>query len=1486
MSAARESAGGEFPDTVPPRHDADLLATGPDVAGAAEMPARLGRYRVTALLGRGGFGIVYKGYDDELRRDVAIKVPHRERLRTPADADVYLAEARVAAGLDHPHIVPVFDLGRTADGLCFVVSRFIAGCNLAEKIGEARPSWVEVVELTATIAEALHHAHKHGLVHRDVKPGNILLDPGGKPFLADFGLALKEEDVGTGPGVCGTPAYMSPEQANGEGHRVDGRSDIFSLGVVFYELLTGRRPFRGEYPEILTRIAEDDPRPPRQYDDTIPKELERICLKALAKRASGRHTTAKDLADDLRHFLNSTSEEEKSVVRSSIGPAPLAGPTTPSDQRPLKIVPKGLRSFDAHDADFFLELLPGPRDRDGLPDSIAFWETRIEETDPDNTFTVGLIYGPSGCGKSSLVRAGLLPRLGEQVTALYVEATANETESRLLNGLRKHLPELPVGGSLRETINGLRRGVGVPAGGKVLIVLDQFEQWLHGGRAGRVSDRSDPELVQALRQCDGRRVQCVVLVRDDFWMAATRFLDVLEIDLVRSQNCLAVDLFDPRHARKVMIAFGQAFGALPEPPEPLSAEQAAFVEQAVAGLAQEGKVVCVRLALFAEMMKGKPWTPAALAEVGGTEGVGVRFLEDTFSSGGANPKHRLHQAAARAVLRALLPDSGTDIKGQMRSHAELLAASAYAGRPKDFADLLRILDGELRLVTPTDPEGATDGEPGALATGGAGQTPVADAPGSPGTPVANAVPPAPGSPDAGARFYQLTHDYLVPSLRDWLTRKQKETRRGRAELLLADRAAVWNARRENRQLPSLSQYLRIRWWTRKNDWTPPQRKMMRQARRYHLVRTAALTAGLLLACLTGWYVNGSSKAYSLRNRLLESTTADVPGIVREMGPYRRWLNPLLRDAYAAAVENHDARRQLHTSLALLPADAGQVDYLRRRLLRAEPEELVVIREALYGHKDELVEEFWAILSDPKHDLEERFRAAGALAGYDPDSPRWEKVHGDVAAKLVAQHSLVVRQWVDALAPAGKRLLVPLASFLEDEKPSGGERETIAKVYGKYAGEDGEEYARLEVVLREKPAANATPEARVALAKRQVNVGVALVVIGRGEKAWQLLKHSADPTRRSYLIERLGPGGADPKQLVGRLKQEKDVTVRRALLLSLGQFSLATLPEVERQNVLPLLLALYRDDPDPGIHGAAEWLVRQWHQEGKLRVIDRQLRTGKVQGKRGWYLNRRGQTMIIVPTPGVFLMGEQDPRFKFGDERLHRRRINRTYAIASKEVTVQQFLEFRKAHDYRRPAAPTADCPVNDVSWYDTAAYCNWLSEKEGIPEDQWCYLPNKEGKYAEGMTLAPDYLRRTGYRLPTEAEWEYACRAGSATRYAFGEPNELLGNYAWYAGNSFSKSHPVGWLKPNDLGLSDLHGNAWEWCIDTYSKYKIEILKEEEWIVDEEDATKGIESNVNRLVRGGAFNFDAQYVRSSNRNWPVPAYRNLSLGFRPARTCR
>jgi serine/threonine protein kinase/formylglycine-generating enzyme required for sulfatase activity len=1978
--------GESIEDSPPP---ADPVAP-PDI------PGRIGRYRIEQLAGRGSFGLVYLAYDEQLNRPVAVKVPHAHRVAQPEDAELYLTEARTVANLDHPHIVPVYDVGSTPQFPCFVVSKFIDGMDLKTRLKQVRLDRLRAADLVATVAEALHYAHKRGLVHRDIKPGNILIDTEGKPYVVDFGLALREQDVGKGHRYAGTPAYMSPEQARGEGHRVDGRSDTFSLGVVFYELLTGRRPFRGDsHREVMEQITTTEPRPPRQYDEMIPKEAERICLKALSKRAAERYTTAWDMAEDLRHFLQTAPE----MTMPMAAPAPVSTPpgstqeATPvsstsrqsdSDQRPVRVVPKGLRSFDEHDADFFLDLLPGPRDREGLPDSIRFWKRRIEETDADKTFKVGLIYGPSGCGKSSLVKAGLLPRLARHVLSVYVEATPEETETRLLKVMRKVCPDLPPGLGLVDALALVRQGRLLRPGQKALIVLDQFEQWLHAKRG-----EENTELVAALRQCGGEHVQAIVMVRDDFWMAATRLMAELEVELIQGQNTAAVDLFDPRHARKVLMAFGVAYGNLPERTGDISRDQHAFLDQAISELAQDGKVISVRLALFAEMVKGKPWTPATLREVGGIEGVGVRFLDETFGSPQANPKHRVHQKAAQAVLKALLPVTGTDIKGRMQSEQDLQEVAAYRERPRDFEDLIHILDGELRLITPTDPEGFGDDR-------------------------------ATTSP--GGRYFQLTHDYLVPSLRDWLTRKQRETRRGRAELRLGERSALWNAKPENRLLPSLLEWANIRLLTKKKDWTAPQRAMMRRAGRVHVLRTLGVAALIALLTRAGIEGYGTIRASSLVDSLRTASTTDVPALVRQVEGYRRWANPRLR----TLIRNSDdtSREKLHASLALLPVDDTQLPFLEKHLLEATPSELPVIRDALKPHRSTLLPKFWSVLESAQPGDVSLLPAASALADYDTTGPRWESVGDKVAQALVAVNSVFLGSWLTALRPVRDKLNPPLAAIFRDKTRPDTERTLATNILTDYAKDDpdlvaallmdagpkayasffpisqrheaetvplfreeiakqvtsswndlpldpswtdpdasldakiaaargmlterfafcqtmpldeciqvaeglrssgyrpirfrpyaegtnlrvaavwtrdgrpwrmahdqsaeevrktdkqnrkegylpldvaayGETTSRfaalwvqrtgpdddarivlassaaevtkvqeglqsaglapavwharrqpddrigysgvwhkaaaggtgkgsfrdavseasipaivaeqagslidleitaappprttkerataslqaaeaaleakpddlsarcarasahlqlgedrkaldelnavierapqvvvayryravaharlghkdqaradlerfqrgeaidssklhlalivaaergegtdeasgaLEAALKRQPSdpglhydaacayavasqalarkgrgegrglaeralallRNAidngyadsrrmqedadldplrglpafaeimkagrldrsytivwagdvrfdtrpivgrdpiaqleesrelasqgyrvaalsvartslegppvtasvwhrpviTEETRDQLAERQARAAIALLRMGKVAEVMPLLRHSADPRLRSFIVHWLGPLGADPKILAAELDHlpatsqptpaqgrqfmdavlsHPETSVRRALILALGTYGTERLSTGEREPLTASLLDLYRNDPDGGIHGAAAWTLRQWGQQEKLRSLDAELMKLEDRGDRRWFVNNQGQTFVLIEGPVAFRMGSPPTEpDRYDDETPHEVAIPRRFVIADREVTVDQYQRFARSHpeygldrqtlSYLDPYNLEGTGPMVCVTWYGAAAYCNWLSEQENLPRNQWCYLPNPSGAYDEGMTIPADVLNRSGYRLPTGAEWEYACRSGTITSRYYGQSIGLLGKYARYGGQTNKLVWRGGSLMPNDLGLFDMLGNVDEWVQD---RSELRPSGDNDIFKYENISDKNM-----RIIRGGCSGSGPSFVRSAFRNQRRPSDREDDFGFRPART--
>jgi sigma-B regulation protein RsbU (phosphoserine phosphatase) len=279
-----------------------------------ETPARIGRYEIRGVLGRGGFGAVYKGFDAQLDRQVAIKVPLLQPTKDMEES--FLQEARELAKVRDRGIVSVHDVG-VHDGVCYIVSEYLEGQDLNHWLRDRNVNWQEAAGIAATVADALAVAHAHSIIHRDVKPGNILMTEQGEgflPVLVDFGLALSErtgeKSLGQRGWITGTPNYMSPEQARGEADRIDGRTDIYSLGVVLYRMLSGQLPFAGaSVSELLEAVIAHEPRPPRQFVRGLPRELERICLKAMAKNVADRYTTASDLAHDLRAVLREHQDQ-------------------------------------------------------------------------------------------------------------------------------------------------------------------------------------------------------------------------------------------------------------------------------------------------------------------------------------------------------------------------------------------------------------------------------------------------------------------------------------------------------------------------------------------------------------------------------------------------------------------------------------------------------------------------------------------------------------------------------------------------------------------------------------------------------------------------------------------------------------------------------------------------------------------------------------------------------------------------------------------------------------------------------------------------------------------------------------------------------------------------------------------------------------------------------------------------------------------------
>jgi formylglycine-generating enzyme required for sulfatase activity len=751
------------------------------------------------------------------------------------------------------------------------------------------------------------------------------------------------------------------------------------------------------------------------------------------------------------------------------------------------------------------------------------------------------------------------------------------------------------------------------------------------------------------------------------------------------------------------------------------------------------------------------------------------------------------------------------------------------------------------------------------------------------------------------------------------------------------------------------------------------RGMLRRRRR----RTRAVVGGsalvaLVMTCLLLFaFWQQRARALAQVDALRHANPRAVPTLIDDLAPSRYWVDPRLRELLGQPGLPEGER--LRVSLALLPVDRGQVRYLRDRLLEVEPQELLLIRNALLRHHPEagLARDLWSVVDGPKADAGRKFRSLVALAAFDPGNNRWRTVRAPDIEPLLSANPFHLEAWVDGLRGVRLSLLAPLAEVFRTDQTE--RRQVAANILADYAKDrpgllaelvadaDAKQFVVLRPVLglegnrkeaapllrreigRAAAADGQDEQGRAARASRRANAAAALLLLGEAEHVWPLLGRTPRPDARSYLVQRLAPLGVSAPTVICRLEQEEDVWVRRALILALGEFTEEQLPADLRARLVPRLLQWYRTDPDPGIHGAVDWLLRHgregpeprkfdWKQGPALRQIDEGLTARAravlpsgvarvvgvaaspgagpllaasvppagpgAEGRRRWYVNGQGQTLVVFPEPGEFFMVAPQAPNRRPDETRHRRQqIGRSFALAAKAVTVEEFRKFRDAHPEVKHLPdeqfdPGPDGPVMAVTWYEAAQYCRWLSHQEGVPEDQMCYPPVatiEECKNGGGgppdkgvkgggapLELPANYLARTGYRLPTEPEWEYACRAGAVTSRHCGGGDDLLARYAWYLHNSNDRPRPVGQKRPNDFGLFDMHGNVWQWC------------QESAWAdaPGDKEGKRHVRADENACpFRGGSFYNAPLDVRSAFRLCDRPSLRTVRVGLRVARTC-
>ncbi len=662
--------------------------------------------------------------------------------------------------------------------------------------------------------------------------------------------------------------------------------------------------------------------------------------------------------------------------------------------------------------------------------------------------------------------------------------------------------------------------------------------------------------------------------------------------------------------------------------------------------------------------------------------------------------------------------------------------------------------------------------------------------------------------------------------------------------------------------------------------------------------------------------------------LLNAEPEVVPSVVSNLDDFRVWVDPPLKELLSGKDLSKKHRFRVH--LALLPMESESAEYLSQELLAVNRNadlaiaELINGAEALREFRSPADEALWEVLEDQGQSREQRVRAALILVRLQGNAPsekfqsRFAPLASSVVDGLLELSVTAPSEFpvlVEAMRPASRALLQPLEQRILDDQAPESLRSAATSFFGEYVGSDfdrltsvllrvkGEQYMRLLAFVRANPSefcdrllplisrpsdqSAEEGESDLVLDQRASAI-VTLMHLGHAaEQAWELLEPSDDMRLRSFLTHRFAELRLPQQVLVKRIlwglqTPTESAGVLRALILSLGEYRSPA--PYARQTLMAPLIAAYRRHPDSGTHSSIALLLKRWGHADTVETMRLDL-AGRPAVEGGtWFVNSEAITMAVIRDPPVFLMGseESEPN-RDPEERLHWRKIDRTFAIGTTEITANQFLRYANSdrncgytHDTKY--GPDPDGPAIAVTWLQAAKYCRWLSEIENVPKDQMCFPEISE--ITEDMIIIPkDYLSRTGYRLPTDGEWEYACREGTVTVRFFGNSDELVGKYGWYIKNCDDRTWGAGKLLPNGLGLFDVYGNVWEWCVDRYGKLPITSYEAPYVDVPKTERAKGY------VLRGGSMTNRASVLRSAERDMlGTGHHRNHNVGFRIART--